>query len=131
MACTFVRVQSMDERLFERVMANFTFTGTRVCGIKDGLRADGSFSMAGDNLSYLWDAEKPADWFVRFPLKECADLFGLPYTGVIDRPDLQETFLEECKALAGDDFIHNGKPVTSYANQPDGSVRLGFKDGRY
>jgi hypothetical protein len=121
----------MDEHLFERVMANFTFTGTRVCGIKDGLRADGSFSMAGDDLSYLWDAKKPADWFVRFPLKECADLFGLPYTGVIDRPDLQETFLEECKALAGDDFIKNGKPVTSYANQPDGSVRLGFTDGRY
>jgi zeaxanthin epoxidase len=120
----------MDETLFARVMALFTFTGTRVCGIKDGLRADGSFSMAGDDLAYLWDEAKPADWFVRFPLKECADLFGLPYTGVIDRPDLQETFLDECKAMAGAGFIQNGKPVTSYANEPDGSVRLGFKDGR-
>jgi len=122
-------IKAMDETLFDRVMANFTFTGTRVCGIKDGLRADGSFSMAGDELAYLWDDTKPADWFVRFPLKECADLFGLPYTGVIDRPDLQETFLDECKALAGPGFIQNGKPVTSYADQPDGSLRLGFKDG--
>ena len=51
--------------------------------------------------------------FVRFPLKECADLFGLPYTGVIDRPDLQETFLEECRKLKHD-FIHNGKGVEGY-----------------
>jgi len=121
-------IKEMDEALFDRVIANFTFTGTRVCGIKDGLRADGSFSMAGDNLSYLWDSNKPADWFVRFPLKECADLFGLPYTGVIDRPDLQETFLDECRKLKPD-FIHNGKGVESYEELPNGQVVPKFMDG--
>lgn len=161
-------LKAMDDKLFDRVLANFTFTGTRTCGIKDGLRADGTFSMSKDSLAYLWDSSKPADWcvawlymcvcavfvcvcvcvgggssspplprlnpttnlprFVRFPLKECADLFGLPYTGVIDRPDLQETFLEECRRFSPD-FIHNGRPVTTYAEQPGGGVKLGFADG--
>ena len=62
-------------------MDKFTFTGTRACGIKDGLRADGSFRMTNDSLDYLWNPEAPADWFVKFPLRQCADLFGLPYTG--------------------------------------------------
>ena len=62
-------LREIDEVLFERVMAKFTFTGTRTCGIKDGLRSDGSFRMTGDSLSYLWDPKAPADWFVKFPLK--------------------------------------------------------------
>lgn len=74
-------IKEIDETLFERVMEKFTFTGTRVCGIKDGLRADGSFRMTDDSLDYLWNADAPADWFVKFPLRQCADLFGLPYTG--------------------------------------------------
>lgn len=70
-------LKEIDERLFERVMDKFTFTGIRTCGIKDGLRADGSFRMTNDSLDYLWNSDAPADWFVKFPLKECADLFGL------------------------------------------------------
>jgi zeaxanthin epoxidase len=62
-------LQEMDPTTFERVMAKFTFTGTRTCGIKDGLRADGSFRMTGDSLDYLWNKDAPADWFVKFPLK--------------------------------------------------------------
>ena len=30
-------IKEIDEELFERVMDKFTFTGTRTCGIKDGL----------------------------------------------------------------------------------------------
>lgn len=78
-------LKEIDEELFERVMEKFTFTGTRACGIKDGLRADGSFRMTNDSLDYLWNPEAPADWFVKFPLKQCADLFGLPYTGTLSR----------------------------------------------
>lgn len=70
-------LKEIDDRLFDRVMEKFTFTGVRTCGIKDGLRADGSFRMTDDSLDYLWNPEAPADWFVKFPLKECADLFGL------------------------------------------------------
>jgi zeaxanthin epoxidase len=62
-------LKEIDDTLFERVMEKFTFTGTRTCGIKDGLRADGSFRMTNDSLDYLWNPDAPADWFVKFPLK--------------------------------------------------------------
>jgi NAD(P)-binding Rossmann-like domain len=62
-------LKAIDDTLFDRVMEKFTFTGTRTCGIKDGLRADGSFRMTDDSLDYLWNPEAPADWFVKFPLK--------------------------------------------------------------
>lgn len=62
-------LKEIDETLFCRVMDKFTFTGTRVCGIKDGLRADGSFRMTDDSLDYLFNPDAPADWFVKFPLK--------------------------------------------------------------
>jgi zeaxanthin epoxidase len=111
------------------VMEKFTYTGTRTCGIKDGLRADGSFRMTGDSLAYLWDPETPADWFVKFPLKQCADLYGLPYTGVINRPDLQEILIDECKKIKPD-FIQNGNPVESYENRGKGQgVDVKLADG--
>lgn len=122
-------LKEIDEALFERVMEKFTFTGTRACGIKDGLRADGSFRMTGDSLAYLWDKDAPADWFVKFPLKQCADLFGLPYTGVVDRPDLQEILMEECRKLKPD-FIRNGNPVASYEDLGVGNgVTVKLADG--
>lgn len=62
-------LKEIDETLFQRVMEKFTFTGTRTCGIKDGLRADGSFRMTDDSIDYLWNPDAPADWFVKFPLK--------------------------------------------------------------
>jgi hypothetical protein len=62
-------LQTIDPILFERIMKSFTFTGTRTCGIKDGLRADGTFRMTNDSLDYLVNKDAPADWFVKFPLK--------------------------------------------------------------
>ena len=122
---------AVDPQLLARVMGKFTYTGTRACGIKDGLRSKG-FAMGGDNLAYLWDPSVGADWYVRFPLKPCADLWNLPYTGVIDRPDLQEILLDACRALKPD-FIRNGEAVLSYA-QPaapggDGGVTLTLASG--
>mmetsp|Transcript_1596 Transcript_1596/g.4394 ORF Transcript_1596/g.4394 Transcript_1596/m.4394 type:complete len:140 (+) Transcript_1596:122-541(+) len=32
-------IKAIDERLFSKIMDRFTFTATRACGIKDGLRA--------------------------------------------------------------------------------------------
>lgn len=85
--------------------------------------------MTDDSLDYLWNPDAPADWFVKFPLKECADLFGLPYTGVIDRPDLQEILIDECKALKKD-FIINGNPVVGYENRGKGKgVSVSLADG--
>ena len=119
-------LKAIDERLFERVMEKFTFTGTRRCGLKDGLRADGSFRMTEvTDPRYLVDPSVPADWYLEFPLKQCADFFELPYTGVIDRPDLQEILLDECRQLKAD-FIVNGAPVTSYEQTASGvAVTLG------
>jgi len=119
-------LKAMDERLFDRVMGKFTFTGTRRCGIKDGLRSDGSFRMTPvSDPRYLFDSSIPADWYIEFPLKKCADFFQLPYTGVIDRPDLQEILLEECRALKPD-FLVNGVAVAGYDHTDDGvSVHLG------
>jgi len=122
-------IKEIDETLFERVMDKFTFTGTRACGIKDGLRADGSFRMTDDSLDYLWNKDAPADWFVKFPLKQCADLYGLPYTGVINRPDLQEILIEECRKIKPD-FIQNGNPVEGYTDKgPGNGVVVNLKDG--
>jgi len=122
-------LKEADETLFRRVMEKFTFTGTRACGIKDGLRADGSFRMTGDSLDYLFNEDAPADWFVKFPLKECADLYGTPYTGVIDRPDLQEILMDECRKIKPD-FIQNGNPVESYVSHGKGKgVSVTLADG--
>ena len=122
-------IKEIDEELFVRVMEKFTFTGTRACGIKDGLRADGSFRMTNDSLDYLFNPDAPADWFVKFPLKQCADLYGLPYTGVIDRPDLQEILIDECKKL-NPDFIQNGNAVNGYVSKGKGmGVTVNLEDG--
>lgn len=122
-------LKEIDDTLFERIMEKFTFTGTRACGIKDGLRADGSFRMTDDNLAYLFDDTAPADWFVKFPLKQCADLYGLPYTGVIDRPDLQEILIDECQKIKPD-FIRNSAGVVSYVDLGKGNgVDVSFEDG--
>ena len=122
-------LKEIDDTLFERVMEKFTFTGTRWCGIKDGLRADGSFRMTEDSLDYVFNPDAPADWFVKFPLKECADLYGLPYTGVIDRPDLQEILMDECRKIKPD-FIKNGNPVTGYVDRGKGNgVTVNLADG--
>ena len=110
-------LKAIDERLFDRVMQKFTFTATRRCGIKDGLRSNGEFRMTDVlNPSYFVDKDVPADWFISFPLKECADFFNLPYTGVINRPDLQDILLDECKDLK-EDFIVNGVSVQKYVSQ--------------
>lgn len=122
-------LKEIDDELFNRVLEKFTFTGTRVCGIKDGLRSDGSFRMTEDSIDYLWNPDAPADWFVKFPLKECADLYGLPYTGVIDRPDLQEILIDECTKI-NPNFIENGNPVESYVDKGKGNgVTLNLADG--
>ena len=122
-------LKAIDEKLFARVMDAFTFTGTRRCGIKDGLRSNGEFRMSKvADPKFLIDKDTPSDWFVSFPLKECADFFQLPYTGVVNRPDLQEILLDECRALK-DDFIQNGVAVQSYDDSAEEGVKVQLTDG--
>jgi hypothetical protein len=68
-------VNSLSPELFDEIMTRFTFTGTRKCGIKDGIR--NTWYSVFDAITNL------AEWNT------------LPYTGVIDRPDLQEILLDK------------------------------------
>jgi hypothetical protein len=82
-------VNSLSPELFDEIMTRFTFTGTRKCGIKDGIRNT---------------------WYSVFEaITNLAEWNTLPYTGVIDRPDLQEILLDKvCKfvgIIIGDDCL--------------------------
>ena len=70
-------INALSPELFDEIMNRFTFTGTRKCGIKDGIR--NTWYSVFDAITNL------AEWNV------------LPYTGVIDRPDLQEVLLSNIK----------------------------------
>eukprot|EP00966_Prymnesium_polylepis_P138662 3204353-Prymnesium_polylepis.1 len=112
-------------------MEKFTFTGTRRCGIKDGLRADGKFSMPPvADPRYLFDEKVPADWYLEFPLRACADFFKLPYTGVIDRVSKGEE--ERAREERGGGGERGGRaererkkpPLPPPLQQPRSSVRF-------
>mmetsp|Transcript_5597 Transcript_5597/g.8979 ORF Transcript_5597/g.8979 Transcript_5597/m.8979 type:complete len:525 (+) Transcript_5597:97-1671(+) len=97
-------IKAIDTHLFERIMEKFTFTGVRTNGIKDGLRTE---------------------WYAKFQaITDAADEGGLPYTGVINRPDLQEIMLEEIGPI-----VENGRQVDRYEELPGGGVRVHLSDG--
>lgn len=88
-------IRSIDEKMFNTLMDKFTFTGHRKNGLVDGLRTE---------------------WFCPFDaMKTAADQFDLPYTGVVDRPDLQEVLLDSLP----EGMLNNGKKVTGYKILPD------------
>lgn len=82
-------LKEMDQDVFEKVMQRFTFTGDKENGIKDGIRNE---------------------WYAKFDLATPAENRNLPYTGVIDRPDLQNIYLESLPPGT----VHNGDAVVSY-----------------
>jgi len=61
-------LKEMDSKTYDQIMGKFTFTGDKENGIKDGIRDE---------------------WYAKFDLAGPAEARGLPYTGVIERPDLQ------------------------------------------
>jgi zeaxanthin epoxidase len=100
-------IKGIDEGVFERVMSKFTFTGTRMNGIKDGIRTE---------------------WYTKFEaITKLAEYFKLPYTGVIDRPDLQEIMLEE---VGGDKTVRTDSTFQSFEQLPNNEgVRVTLADG--
>ena len=100
-------IKGIDENLFDKLMKKFTFTGTRTNGIKDGIRTV---------------------WYTKFEaITKAAEFFSLPYTGVIDRPDLQELLLEE---IGGDSTVKRDCAVERYEQLPDGQgVRVFVRNG--
>lgn len=99
-------IRDIDETLFNNLMDRFTFTGCRKNGLVDALRTE---------------------WFCPFDaMASAADMFSLPYTGVVDRPDLQEILLSSLP----DGTVQNAKRVASYEVLPDNAgVRVRCEDG--
>ena len=81
--------REMDPALYDKIEAKFTWTGNLTNGIKDGLRDE---------------------WYAKFDLATPAAKRGMPYTGVIERPDLQQILLDGL----GDDVVSNGRGIASY-----------------
>jgi len=97
-------IKAIDTTLFNDIMEKFTFTGVRTSGIKDGIRSE---------------------WYTKFDaITIAADEGKIPYTGVINRPDLQEIMLKHVGKC-----VNNGKKVTGYENLKDGGVRVLLEDG--
>lgn len=91
--------QEIDMPLYNDIEALVTWTGNRTNGIKDGVRDE---------------------YYAKFDLKTPAEVRGMPFTCVIDRPDLQEILLSRIK-----DNVNNGKEVATYEVEGHGvSVKL-------
>lgn len=97
-------IKTMDEKVFDQVMEKFTFTGDKTNGIKDGIRNE---------------------WYAKFDLGGPARDRGMPYTGVIERPDLQDIFLNAIPK----GIVRNGDGVSSYKENADGSVSVILDSG--
>ncbi|CAK0821674.1 unnamed protein product [Prorocentrum cordatum] len=99
-------IRAIDEPLFGELMKRFTFTGNRKNGLVDALRTE---------------------WYCPFDaMKSSAQAFQLPYTGVVDRPDLQEILLDSLP----EGTVQNGKKVAGYEKLPDfQGVKISLEDG--
>ena len=90
--------RAIDESLYDEIEAQVTWTGNRTNGIKDGIRDE---------------------WYAKFDLGTPAKVRNMPYTCVIDRPDLQETLLSRINHN-----VRNGAAISSYEYEKDGTVCL-------
>lgn len=97
-------IRRVDEDLFDNLIAALTFI--RINGLVDGLRGE---------------------WYCRFDVMEwCADTMGLLYTGVVDRPDLQDALV----APLPEGMLLHSKEVTGYKILPrGGGVCVQCEDG--
>jgi len=95
-----------EKDVFDQVIDKFTFTGDKINGIKDGIRDE---------------------WYAKFDLASPAESRDMPYTGVIDRPELQEIFLNSLPK----GVVSNGDGVVSYdLNRKTGVIRTTLSSGR-
>merc|ERR1719424_1987381 len=81
--------KELDSDLYDQIESKFTWTGNLTNGIKDGLRDE---------------------WYAKFDLESPAARREMPFTGVIERPDLQQILLDGL----GDDVVSNGRGIASY-----------------
>jgi len=88
-------LKDMDEDIYDEIMSKFTFTGDKENGIKDGIRDE---------------------WYAKFDLATPAETRDMPYTGVIERPDLQQIYLDRLPK----GMVQNGDGVISYEENRNG-----------
>jgi|EP00979_Chaetoceros_neogracilis_P001070 zeaxanthin epoxidase len=101
-----VALEDMDTDVYNQVMSKFTFTGDKKNGIKDGIRDE---------------------WYAMFDLKTPAEDRNMPYTGVIERPDLQQIYLDKLPK----EMVCNGDGVISYETNSNGhGVKAVMESGK-
>lgn len=88
-------LKQMDDEVYRKIEEKFTITGDKMNGIKDGIRTE---------------------WYAKFDLKSPAENRNMPYTGVIERPDLQEIYLQSLPKGT----IQNGNAIVSYEHVQKG-----------
>ncbi|KAG7366110.1 zeaxanthin epoxidase [Nitzschia inconspicua] len=99
-------LKEMDAEVFDQILEKFTFTGDKMNGIKDGIRQE---------------------WYAKFDLASPAEDRKMPYTGVIERPDLQEIYLNNLPK----GVIQNGDGVVSYTQDSStNQVTVELESGR-
>lgn len=124
-------LKEMDSDIYGQVQAKFTNTGDKTNGIKGefGCICIYIHVLVRCNLLYLTPISLCSllplalaladgvrdEWYAKFDLGTPAIDRGMPYTGVIDRPDLQEILLEK---LQGN--VRNGAGVESYERHDGG-----------
>ena len=86
-------LSEMDDEVYQKICKKFTVTGDKTNGIKDGIRTE---------------------WYAKFDLAGPAKSRNMPYTGVIDRPDLQDIYLQ----CLPEGVVQNGNGVTGYKINP-------------
>lgn len=97
-------LSQMDSEVYKQIDEKFTITGDKMNGIKDGIRTE---------------------WYAKFDLAGPAKSRNMPYTGVIDRPDLQQIYLDALPKGT----VQNGDGVVHYDRLPSGEVEAVLQSG--
>jgi zeaxanthin epoxidase len=99
-------LEDLDADVYKSILSKFTYTGDKENGIKDGIRNE---------------------WYAKFDLASPAESRNMPYTGVIERPDLQQIYLDALPK----GVVQNGDGVSRYETNPNGfGVKAVLESGR-
>jgi len=98
-------LKTMNETVYDQICEKFTITGDKINGIKDGIRTE---------------------WYAKFDLKTPAENRNMPYTGVIERPELQEIYLNSLPSGT----ISNGDGLERYEKLKNGGVKAILNSGK-
>ena len=95
--------RAIDPELYSEIEARATWTGNRTNGIKDGIRDE---------------------WYAKFDLKSPAENRDMPFTCVVERPELQEILLRRTGTN-----VRNDAGVETYTEDASGRITAKLMDG--